>query len=151
LAQNAQLPDAGVLENYRSCVFPIKTQTEEHRRRKGSMNNSRSHGESVKIACLASPSEILPSWGSPGSCVFRAKTRTLSPNRLKNTVDRKACPHTAQSDTTRCGVSGVGHTAKRPLSDPHFNLSVLLLNNASKNVTLLLDNNALFLLGNVVS
>jgi hypothetical protein len=25
------------------------------------------------------------------------------------------CPHTVQCDTTRCGVSGVGHVAKRPL------------------------------------
>ena len=24
-------------------------------------------------------------------------------------------PHTVQCDTTRCGVSGVGHVAKRPL------------------------------------
>jgi hypothetical protein len=27
---------------------------------------------------------------------------------------KKAGPHTAQSDTTRCGVSRVGHAAKRP-------------------------------------
>ena len=47
------------------------------------------------------------------------------------------CPHTVQSDTTRCGVSRVGHVAKRPRlyrSDTDFtftgsNLSRLPLDN----------------------
>ena len=28
------------------------------------------------------------------------------------------CPHTVQSDTTRCGDSRVGHAAKRPALQP---------------------------------
>jgi hypothetical protein len=55
-------------------------------------------------------------------------------------------PHTVQSDTTRCGASRVGHAAKRPL----LHLSILLLNNHQNNIVLLFDDNALFLLGNVV-
>jgi hypothetical protein len=41
-----------------------------------------------------------------------------------------SCPHTVQSDTTRCGVSRVGHVAKRPRlyrSDPTRSDPTLLL------------------------
>ena len=39
----------------------------------------------------------------------------------------RSCPHTVQSDTTRCGDSRVGHPGKAK-----HHLSILLLNNASE-------------------
>jgi hypothetical protein len=63
------------------------------------------------------------------------------------------CPHTVQSDTTRCGDSRVGHPGRAK-----HHLSILLrfqpIDSTSQvhqnNVILLLDDNALFLLGNIV-
>ena len=55
-------------------------------------------------------------------------------------------PHTVQSDTTRCGDSRVGHVAKRPRLQPIDSTSQKHHNN----IILLSDNNALFLLGNIV-
>ena len=67
---------------------------------------------------------------------------------------RLSCPgpHTVQSDTTRCGDSRVGHPGRASIEAPststnRFYFSIMHQNN----IILLLDNNALFLLGNIVS
>jgi hypothetical protein len=88
-------------------------------------------------------------------CVLPVLVRSLAVSLktpyLVTTPTDSAHPHTVQSDTTRCGDGRVGHPGRASIeasstSTYRFYFPIMHQNN----IILLLDNNSLFLLGNIV-